>query len=152
MWNKVSNCNCTGGCAEWAPLVLRLALGAIFIWHGYDKVFTKGISAISGFLGSLGFPAPDVFAYILSYGELAAGILLILGLFTHWAAKFAVVVGIVAFFTVHWKNGFAVGGPAYGYEYIMLITATALSVMTTGAGKYSLDRMWRKQKDVGDSM
>lgn len=152
MWSKISTCNCTGRCAQWAPLVLRLALGAIFTWHGYDKVVTNGVPAIGQFLASLGFPAPDVFAYILSYGELAAGILLILGLFTHWAAKFAVVVGVVAFFTVHWKNGFAVGGAAYGYEYIMLITAAALSVMTTGAGKYSLDEMWMKKRGSNETM
>lgn len=146
MWNKLMKCDCAGACGAWAPLVLRFALGAIFAWHGYDKVFTKGIPAITGFLGGLGFPTPEVFAYILSYGELVVGILLILGLCTHWAAKFGAIVAAVAFLTVHVKNGFAVSPQAYGYEFIMLIFASAVSLVITGAGRYSLDEMWLKKK------
>lgn len=123
-----------------APLVLRLALGAIFVWHGYDKVFIKGMPAISGFLGSLGFPMADVFAYILGYGELLFGIMLVLGLLTALAARYMLVIAIVAFFTVHMSKGFAVSGG--GYEFIVLIGAAALSLAVTGAGKYSLDALW----------
>lgn len=137
------NCNCAGWCADWAPLILRVALGVIFVWHGYDKVFTAGMPMVAGFLGSIGIPLPGLMAYILAYGEIIGGLLLIVGLFTHWAAKFAVIVGIVAFFAVHLKNGFAIGNG--GYEFIMLIFATAVSVLITGAGKYSLDAMWMKK-------
>lgn len=143
MFNKLLQCACGEKWADVAPLVLRVALGIVFAAHGYDKVFIKGISGVAGFLASLGFPASTVFAYILAYGELAAGALLVLGLFTHWAAKFAAIVGVVAFFTVHLKNGFSVGSG--GYEYIMLIFAAAASVMISGAGKYSLDAMWWKK-------
>ncbi len=136
-------CDCTGACHAWAPLVVRLALGIIFVWHGYDKVFSTGIPGVSGFLGSLSFPLPTLFAYILAYGEIVAGLLLIAGLMTHWASKFAVIVAVVAFFTVHMSNGFSIAGG--GYEYIMLIFAAACSVMITGAGKYSLDEMWLKK-------
>jgi putative oxidoreductase len=111
--------------------------------HGYDKVFLKGIPAITGFLESLGFPMAIAFAYILSYGELVFGILLIVGLFTHWSAKYAIVVGAIAWFTVHTGKGFFVN--TGGYEFIMLITAAAISVMITGPGKYSLDEMWLKK-------
>lgn len=142
MWNKLIGCDCASTWREWAPLILRVALGLIFAWHGYDKVFVKGMPAITGFLTSLGIPLPGVMAYILSYGELVFGILLILGLLTHWASKFAIVVAIVAFVTVHMSKGFSVSGG--GYEFIMLIFAAAFSLMITGAGKYSLDAMWRK--------
>ncbi|MEK9154070.1 MAG: DoxX family protein [Patescibacteria group bacterium] len=125
------------------------ALGVIFVWHGYDKVFTAGMPMVAGFLGSIGVPISGLMAYILAYGEIIGGLLLIIGLFTHWAAKFAVIVGIVAFFAVHFKNGFAIGNG--GYEYIMLIFAAAVSVLITGAGKYSLDAMWMK-KNQGATM
>jgi putative oxidoreductase len=122
-----------------AYAVMRVALGVIFLYHGWDKVFTKGVEGIAGFLGGMGFPLPMLMSYILSYGELIAGVMLIVGLYTHWAAKYAVVVGVVAWVTVHLQNGF--GGPG-GYEFIMLITAVALGVMATGPGKYSVDRMY----------
>lgn len=141
--NKLLNCDCAGTFGGWAPLVLRVALGSVFAWHGYDKVFNTGVSNVGGFLGSLGIPAPSIMAYILAYGELIAGILLIVGLFTHWAAKFTVVVALVALFTVHISKGFSIANG--GYEYIMLILASSISVLITGAGKYSLDTMWRNK-------
>ncbi len=136
-------CGCTNRLGDVAPLILRIALGVIFAWHGYDKVFVKGIPAITGFFTSIGIPLPGLMSYVVGYGELGFGILLILGLLTHWASKFAVIVAIVAFLTVHMSKGFAVGGG--GYEFIMLIGAAAFSLMITGAGKYSLDSMWLKR-------
>lgn len=140
MWNKLTHCACGKEWQDIAPLVLRVALGIIFVWHGYDKVMVKGVPAIGGFLGSLGFPMPELFAYILGYGELIGGLMLIVGLLTHWVAKFDLIVAVVAFFTVHLSKGFAIAGG--GYEFIVLIGAAAASLVITGAGKYSLDSAW----------
>lgn len=144
MFNKLISCACADTWGDVGTLLLRLALGAVFFMHGYQKVFTMGIEGVTGFLGNLGFPMANLFAYILAYGELVFGAMLILGLLTHWSAKFAVVVGVVAFATVHMSKGFFVG--TGGYEFIMLITAAAVSLMITGAGKYSLDAMFFKTK------
>ena len=144
--NKLLLCKCSDTWRDWAPLVLRVALGSVFAWHGYDKIFTTGLPGVSGFLGSLGIPLPEVMAYILAYGELIGGIFLIAGFLTHWVAKFDVIVAVVAFSTVHMSKGFSVAGG--GYEYIMRIFAAAVSLLITGAGKYSLDAMWfNKNKD-----
>jgi putative oxidoreductase len=120
-----------------------VALGLVFFMHGYQKVFMMGMPQVSGFLGGLGIPLPDVMAYVLSYGELITGALLIIGLFTHWISKFMIVVALVAFFTVHMAKGFFISNG--GYEFIMLIFAAALSIMITGPGKYSVDEMWMKK-------
>lgn len=140
--NKWLNCKCAGSWGDYAPLVLRVALGAVFAMHGYQKVFSIGHEGVTGFLTSLNIPLPSLMAYILAYGELIGGLFLILGFLTHWAAKFATVVAVVAFFTVHVSKGFWISDG--GYEFIILIGAVAISLMITGAGKYSLDARWHR--------
>lgn len=127
---------------HWGPLVLRVALGAIFVYHGYDKVFVKGIPAISGFLASLGLPLPTLMAYLLSYGEFVGGILLIIGLLTYWVTLIDMVIGAVAFATVHMTHGFSVGQG--GYEFIMLIFAAAFALFVSGPGRYAVDHHLKK--------
>ena len=127
---------------DYAPLVLRLVTGVIFALHGLQKL-QGGIPGTAGFVGSLGFPMPEVFAVLLIAAELGGGILLILGLLTRWAAKALVVVSLVALFLVHLPNGFYMA--TGGYEYILLLLAASTSIMLTGAGTWSLDRMlWKK--------
>ncbi len=135
-------CNCAARAADVAPLVLRVVLGAIFALHGYQKLM-MGVPGITGFLGSLGFPMPGVFAVILIAAELLGGIMLILGLLTHWSAKVLAFVALVAFLTVHVKNGFFISGG--GYEFILLIFAASVSLIITGAGKWSLDHVIAKK-------
>lgn len=137
-------CKCSEKWGDVAPLVLRVALGLIFAWHGYQKIFVVGMPGVAGFLGSLGIPLPSLMAYILAYGELIGGLLLIAGLLTHWVAKFDIIVAIVAFLTVHMSKGFSIAGG--GYEFIMLIFAAAVALLITGAGKYSLDAIWFKKR------
>ena len=137
---NLMNCICADKWGAVAPLVLRVVVGAIFAMHGYQKLMMMGVPGVSGFLTMLGFPMPDVFAVLLIAAELGGGILLILGLFTHWTAKILAFVSIVALVTVHLSKGFFLPG----YEFILLILAASVSVMITGAGKYSLDHKMKK--------
>lgn len=137
---NLMNCVCAEKWGAFAPLVLRVVVGAIFAMHGYQKLTMMGVPGVSGFLGMLGFPMPDVFAVLLIAAELGGGILLILGLWTHWTAKILAFVSIVALVTVHLSKGFFLPG----YEFILLILAASVSVMITGAGKYSLDHKMKK--------
>ena len=138
---NLMNCMCAEKWGAVAPLVLRVVVGAIFAMHGYQKLTMMGVPGVSGFLTMLGFPMPDVFAVLLIAAELGGGILLILGLFTHWTAKVLAFVALVALVTVHLSKGFFLPG----YEFILLILAASVSVMITGAGKYSLDHKMMKK-------
>lgn len=129
-------CKCADKWNDIAPLFLRVATGAVFLGHGWQKVQT-GIPGVAGFLAGLGFPAPELFAVLLIAAEVGGGLLLILGAYTHWAAKATAFVALVALLTVHLKNGFM--GPG-GFEFILVLLAASVSLMITGAGKYSLDR------------
>lgn len=124
-----------------APFVLRVATGLIFLVHGWQKL-QNGIPQTAGFLGMLGFPAPEVFAALLIAAEVGGGVLLILGLFTRYTAKVLAVVALIAFLTVHMTKGFFVN--AGGYEFIVLILAASISLMITGAGAWSLDKVMKK--------
>src|ERR1039458_3222562 len=73
-------------------LVLRLALGASFMFHGYPKLSdpARALKAFTGY----GFPS--YFAYISGILELFGGGLLVLGLFTRGAALLlAIEMGVV---------------------------------------------------------
>lgn len=139
---NLMNCMCTEKWGAYAPLVLRVVTGLIFAMHGWQKLTMMGVPGVTGFLTMLGFPLPGVFAVLLIAAELVGGILLILGLWTHWTAKVLAFVALVALFTVHVSKGFFIAGG--GYEFILLILAASISVMITGAGKYSLDHKMKK--------
>ncbi len=138
---NILSCVCGDKMSDVALLVLRVATGAIFAMHGWQKL-QGGVPGVTGFLGGLGFPAPELFAVLLIAVELGGGILLMLGLYTHWIAKIFVFVSVIAFLAVHAKNGFFIS--AGGYEYIMLLFAASFSLMITGPGKWSLDKKMKK--------
>ena len=61
-----------------ALLFLRLALGMIFIFHGYPKLFTHPQQTAEAF-AKMGFPG--YFAYLAGVFEFFGGIMLLVGLF-----------------------------------------------------------------------
>lgn len=128
--------------ASWGDagtLILRLALGAVFFMHGYQKLTGMGVEGVAGFLGGLGFPMAEVFAMLLIAAELGGGVLIILGALTRFSAFVTGVVALIAFLTVHASRGFFVGDG--GYEFIVLIFAACVALLASGGGRYSLDRM-----------
>lgn len=125
------------GYRDYAPFVLRVVTGLIFAVHGWQKL-QNGLPGVTGMVDSLGFPFPALFAVLLIAAELGGGILLILGLFTRTSATFTAIVSVFALVLVHLPNGFSLA--TGGYEYILLLLAASISLMFTGAGKWSLDR------------
>src|SRR6266851_10482138 len=114
-------------------LVLRVALGASFIFHGYPKL-SEPAHALKAF-PVYGFPS--YFAYIFGILEMFGGGLLIAGLFTRGAALLlAIEVGFVLSRTIIPS----VGIYAFGrYEMPLLLGAMTLALATTGAGLISID-------------
>ena len=137
---KLLSCKCFEKWADVAPLVLRLAVGAVFIVHGYLKVVD--VAAFGGMLTSLSVPLPAFFAWVVTIVELGGGVLLVLGLLTHWASKLLAIDMFVAMLLVHAKNGFLMSNN--GIEFTLVLFAAAVALMITGAGKWSVNQMWRK--------
>ena len=123
-----------------ALLVLRLAVGVVFVAHGWNHVFGGGkIAGTARWFEGLGMRPGLLHAWTASLTELGAGALLLLGLFTPLAGAAVVGVMVVAWVTNHRSNGFFVFRPGEGYEYVMTLTATGLFFCLAGAGRLSLD-------------
>ena len=124
-------------------LILRMIVGMIFLVHGYGKLWgnAPGIEAWIGMIGSLGFPLTTFTAYLVGYAEFLGGLALILGLLTRYASILLSIVMIVAIFKVKLSLGL-IGG----YELDLALLAANISLIFTGAGKISLDKLiFRKE-------
>ncbi len=125
----------------WATIPLRLALGAVFIAHGSQKVlgsfggpgFTTFISGKTPF--SFMRPA-GLWLALAAFSEFLGGILLVLGLFTRLAAFVLTCTMATAILGVHWPVFFAGKG---GYEYPLTLVAICLSLLISGGGQLSID-------------
>ena len=137
---KWLNCKCFDKASDWAPLVLRLSAGLVFVAHGWQKY--GAMVAFGDFLDSLGVPLPGLFAGVVVAVEIIGGAALILVLFTHWAAKLLALDMLAAFFLFHWSNGVFVQNN--GYELVLLLFTASFAVTVLGAGKWSLDKMFWK--------
>lgn len=122
-------------------ILLRLVLGLALAAHGSQKLFGlfggSGPTGTRKFFAGLGFRTPIVMAFVAGLSELGGGLLFASGLLTPLAALALTVVMLNAIGTVHWKKGFF--NSAGGYEYNLLILATAVAVTATGPGRLSLD-------------
>src|SRR5207248_11053241 len=122
-------------------LVLRVALGVVFLAHGINHVFRGGkIPGTARWFESLGMKPGVLHAWLASLPELGAGALLVVGLLTPLAGAGVVGVMAVAWITNHRGNGFFIFRPGEGWEYVMTLTATGLALGALGAGRRSLDR------------
>src|SRR3989475_7800121 len=72
--------------ADLGLLALRLALGLVFLGHGTQKAFGAfggpGFAGATGFIESIGFRPARLWTALAVGGELAAGLLFVLGLWT----------------------------------------------------------------------
>lgn len=122
-------------------LLARLVFGLLMAAHGTQKVFGwfggYGLAGTGGFFESLGFRPGKLFAGAAGATEIAAGLLVALGLLGPLGSALIVAVMIVAMATVHWANG--VFAQNNGIEVPLLYTVAAAALALTGPGAYSLD-------------
>lgn len=134
---------------SWSRLVVRLALGIVFVAHGGQKVF--------GWFGGDGLKAtvqmfeqhlkvPPAATVLAALVECFGGMALVVGVLARPAAVGIVAVMLVAIAKVHWRNGFFLAsrpGQANGWEYNFVLIALALAVIIGGAGALSVDYVLR---------
>ena len=127
----------------WGVTILRVVVGVVFLVHGAQKLFVIGIPGVASFLGSLGVPVPMLSALVVSCVELVGGLVLVLGLFTRWAAIPLAVDMAVALLTVHLRGGFYV---PKGFEFVLTLLGASLALACLGSGALSLDTVLARSR------
>ena len=125
-------------------LVLRLALGAILIAHGAQKIFQFGLAGASESFASMGIPLASVAAPVVAYVELIGGVAIVVGFATRIAAALAAVTLLVATFVVHLPFGIFVADN--GFELTLALAAVCIALVATGAGKLSIDALLARRR------
>ena len=148
--------------AGFAPLPMRLAVGATMAVHGWGKV--SGDASLgevaARLIVPLGLPESMVFmGYIAIASEFLGGIGLLLGLCTRVSALAVAgtMAGAIYAHSVTFGQGFKAGamvaanGTAQGtgWEWQALLFATSLSLAVYGGGCLSLDALVCKLRNKG---
>ena len=122
-------------------LFLRLVLAYGFYMPAMMK--WGNINGIIEWFDSMGIPLPGLNAYLAATTEMAAVILLPLGLATRIISIPLMITMVVAIVTVHWGNGFNAGDN--GFEIPLYYMLMLFVLLINGAGKISLDYLIKKR-------
>lgn len=126
------------GWSDVSLLLMRIALGAVFLAHGKMK-WSMWKTPEPGEQNSM-----RNMMRFLSIVEPLGGLAVIAGFFTQFAAAGFVLImlGAIWFKIKAWKLPF-IGVNATGWEFDLMNLVASLVLVTAGAGMYSLDRwLW----------
>ena len=138
----------------YAAIPLRLIVGYGFLAHGAAK-WAKGPDAFAGILQATGVPMAHFMAWLTITTEFIAGAAFLVGAFVPLASIPALILLLVAIFTVHLPYGFssikllsvtdgrAQFGPP-GYECDLLYIACIVSLVLIGPTRWSVDSYRRR--------
>lgn len=124
--------------ANVALLIVRLALGVVFLAHGFKHLRNR--EKTMKWTAGIGFSSPAIQWFFMSFAEIGVGIALVFGLLTGVGAAGLIALMTVAFWTVHRHAGFWVTArPDEGWEYVFVLAAAGLGVALLGPGEWSID-------------
>jgi len=98
---------------------------------------------------------PNISWYMSMWGEMIGAILILLGLFTRFAAISLIIITVVATAAVHWPEswnslselwkGYAISNDGFGnYKLPLIYVVMLMPLLFSGAGKLSLDHLIAK--------
>lgn len=125
--------------ATFAPFFLRMALTAVFFYHGSQKAFGwfggDGWEATMAlWTGAAGVHLPYAVVALLIVAELVAAVGLFFGFLTRLAGLCVFVIMAGALFYIH-------GGTTFdAVEYPLVLMAAGISLFFIGGGHLSIDR------------
>ncbi len=111
---------------EYAPFVLRLGVGGIFVYAAIMKLLNP--SMVTGMLSGMGFPGATFWTWLLIAFELLCGAAVLAGFKLKWATVPLAVIMVVAMAT------------AGQFMVTISLLAGLVSLWLSGAGKWALGR------------
>lgn len=119
-------------------LIVRIALGAVFIAHGVKHLNNR--AKTMRWTESMGFSNPGIQWFFMTFAEIGIGVSLVAGLLTSVGAAGLIALMAVAFWTVHRSAGFWITArPEEGWEYAFVLVAGAAALAVMGPGDWSVD-------------
>lgn len=122
-----------------AQLWLRVISGIALMIHGWPKI--QNPTGAADMVAGLGFAPGWFWSIVLSATEFSGGLLLAIGLLTRLAAAGTTIILLVTVY-FHWiilEQGYR------GAELSLIWSAVTLTFVTRGGGRYSLDRLIKKE-------
>ena len=130
-----SHNNPTTGPASLALLIVRIATGLPFLYHGSAILFGAfGGPGPHGFAAFM--HAPDIIGYLIGLAEFGGGLAILTGILLRIGSLCGIIVMLGAIFLVHLPNGFDISKG--GFEYALMLLLTALALLIAGGGSFSL--------------
>ena len=135
-----------------AATILRIVLGLILFPHGAQKML--GWFGGYGFSGTMGFLTgtaglPWIIAFLVIAIEFFGAIALIFGFATRIIAVGIISLFVGIIFTSHLSNGFFMNWSGNlkgeGYEYHLLVIGIAVTLLVSGAGRWSIDHSLQRK-------
>jgi putative oxidoreductase len=132
-----------------AALILRIAAGAIFLPHGWSKVFGEGGAAAFAADISANYGLPLFLGHLAAWTEVVGAVLLVAGLLTRVDALLLSGTMFVAAFVVQLPDALYEVPPGSikffvamrGIELPLALLAICLALVLTGGGRASVDHV-----------
>jgi len=131
----------TAALTDWASLLGRIALAALFLWSAYGKLVYMDGNV--GYMKAYGVPAAELLIWPALLVEFVAGGMLLAGWKVRWAALALIVFTVPATFIFHAYWGVPADQVLNQQIHFMknlAVVGGLLSVIAHGAGRLSLER------------
>lgn len=119
----------------YGALLLRMALGALFLAHGLLKLLVFKPAGTAASFRSLGLPG--FVGYLTMAAEIGGGTLLILGIATSLVALALVPLILGTIYMVHGSKGWVFANEGGGWEFPAFWAVALVVQALLGSGAYS---------------
>ena len=125
---------------QYGPLLLRFALGAMWVSHALLKVVVFTLPGAAAFFESKGIPGALVYPVVAA--EIVGGLAIIAGVYARQVALLLVPI-LVGALIVHLPNGWVFTAEGGGWEYPLFLIAMSFVLWLSDDGAFAVRRTAR---------